>query len=142
MSTPTQAFSAPGDPDEPLTRQYPPWTLDRDVYLPLGDWQIVLDVAADRDPAAGALLSRACGSADPDDPATIRLSGAELSSLIAFTGALADALEAGIDVTDRQLAAGVGDEYSSAAYARMVRAVGEVLREADRLGRPFEAWVE
>ncbi len=136
-----QVFSAPGDEDAPLPVVYPGWSFDREVYLPLWDWYLIVDQARSRDAGLGELLAEVSGSADPADPLPKVVPGELLDRLVEFVERLAAEFAGGVDLAAEQAERDLGD-YSSVVYADMLRAVGQVLREARRTGEPFEAWNE
>lgn len=141
MAQAVQVFAAPGDPDGSLPVNYPAWTFDRWVYLPLWDWYLILDEAKRRDHDLGELLSMVSGSADSDDLVEKSVRTDRLGALITFVDALADEFVAGVDLAEAQADRDLGD-YDSTVYAEMLRAMAEVLRESHRMKEPFEAWNE
>ena len=132
---------APGDPDTPLPVRHNAWVRGRRVRMPEEHWSLVLELASfvDADAARRLELATYAGEDVPDDK--LQLDDGETAAVLDFVDRLASIIESAPplvpEATDE-----LPDTYTNAEHINMLRDVAAVLTEAQRLGEPYEAWVE
>lgn len=135
-----QVFVAPPDKDAGgLPLKPSPWHVERSVYLPKEQWDLLIEVAKMIDPAKAQMLESCSTSLKQD--LTVYRSKSELLRLIDFVDNLAAHI-ASIPPLIPEPSEIYPEDYTNDEHVRMLLAVRTVLSEAARLGRPFLAWIE
>jgi hypothetical protein len=130
----------PDDPDDPLPVPDNAWVWGRQVRMPEEHWSLVLELASLVDADAADLLARATFAGDvPNDE--IQLDEEQTAEILQFVDTLVSMIEAGPPLVP-EATEDLPDAYTNAEHINMLRNVAAVLAESQRLGEPYEAWVE
>ncbi len=134
-------FEAPNDGSQRLPIKSSPWHFERDVRMPLSQWELIIEFTKTIDPEKAETLERcSIGSFNNDD--YLDISKSDISKMIDIMLELQTELEVSepiVSLKDRVFHE-IDHEFTNDAYKRMLEAVIAVYRESLRLGEPVCAY--
>lgn len=135
-----QIFVAPGDDNEKLPIEPSPWHDDRDVSIPRGHWELIMDYAKSVDPELGKKLDIYSFSDDEND-FYVDCNHQELEQIIPLLKRLSNLIQSSESIHP-EATEELPDVYENCEYVRMLEAVNAVFQEAVKYNMPFQAWIE